>query len=68
MAIRVTSKKNGVMELRADTEADVANLPTQTKSVDGIGTAPTHSTCFVFGDGSGASLYGLKSDGVWVKM
>ena len=59
---------NSPVELRADTEADVANLPTQTKSVEGIGTVPTGSICLVLGDGSGASLYGLNSDGEWVKM
>lgn len=72
MAIRMTgpTRMGGSTpaELWADTEADVASLPTQTKSTDRIGTVTTGSTCFVAGDGSGASLYGLRSDGTWVKL
>ena len=72
MAIRTTgpTRRGGSIpsELWADTEEDIANLPTQTRYVKGIGTVATGSTCFVAGDGSGASIYGLRSDEVWVKM
>lgn len=72
MAIKMTgSTRMGgstPSELWADTEADVSELPTQTRPAEGIGTVNTGSTCLVAGDGSGASLYGLRSDGTWVKM
>ena len=74
MAFRITGPSrifgNPPVDIQADSEADIANLPTQTKSVKGIGTVPAGSTCLVIGDGgsSGASLYGLNSKGVWVKM
>ncbi len=64
--LHVTSR--GIVELMADSAADIAELPTQSKRHGKIGTVGTGSTCIVYGDGEGATTYGLKSDGQWVEL
>lgn len=56
------------VDLQADSEADIVDLPTQNKPGKDVGIVPTGSKCIVLGNGSGASLYGLNSNEAWIKM
>lgn len=69
MAIRIYPSKGPVgVELYADSLADVADLPTQTRTSGKIGHVPTDSTCFVIGTGGNSAMYILNSEGVWIKL
>lgn len=59
----------------ADDVSDIANLPTNTEygvqqGDDNISNEPCGigSSCMVIGNGSGAEVYMMRSDGRWVKI
>jgi len=55
----VDKKPDGTSYFIADTDADVANLPTDVS----VG-----SSCFVIGDGSGSKAYMINNSQTWVKI
>lgn len=57
-----------IADLYADSEDDIANLPTQDHAGSEVGKVATSSTCIVAGAVEEGALYILNSAGEWVKL
>ena len=51
-----------------DSKDDIADLPTNTEALHGLGPVAPDSAALVIGDGTGGSVYIMNSKGDWVKI
>ena len=51
-----------------DSEAEIAELPTNTEGKGEFGPVAVDSMAVVLGDGGGACIFALRSDGRWVEV